>query len=122
VRRITIGVKPGAIFAKIFSINITPTLKELDKDFFDIILPDVKEVVGIMSNLAEVKKQANALFNKKALKLADNEKEKADRNPVTEKGKKSAANKANSGKKQPVTAAAPGSLFEEKAEEVRMRI
>lgn len=102
--KLTLNIMPGSDRSATKPILITGTGAELDAEFFNSILPEVQEVKGIVSNIAEVKKDSEkALANakeKKAAKPAAPSKKPADK----------------SGKKKPVAAAEPDLFGGDKTE------
>jgi PRTRC genetic system protein E len=54
---ITIGVLPGSNQSSTKPINITGSAADLDAEFFEAIIPKVKQIKGIISNLDSVKKE-----------------------------------------------------------------
>lgn len=78
--RLTINVMPGSGNSVTKPIIITGTGAELDEAFFTTVLPGVKEVGGIISNLEEVKKEAE-----EKSKPAAKETKAADKKPAAKK-------------------------------------
>ncbi len=89
--KLTIDVKPGSHSSTTQPMVFTGTPAELDAEFFTTVFPAVEEVKGILSNIDDVKKQAeekanakqrvqNAEKNLEKKKKAD--KEKKSKNPV----------------------------------------
>ena len=56
--RLTLNVMPGYGNSVTKPIIITGSGEELDKEFFPTLYPCINEVAGIISNLEEVKKEA----------------------------------------------------------------
>jgi len=102
--KLTINIMPGSNVSKLQPIIITGTPAELDEEFFKTVLPDVAEVKGLVSNIADVKKEAT----EKAATTKPKE------NPKTSKAKPAAKGNA---KKKKGPEAKEASLFETAAEE-----
>lgn len=82
--KLTINIMPGSQVSKLQPIIITATPAELDQEFFKTVMPDIKEIGGLVSNIADVKKEAS---EKAAAKPKPAEKTKGAKNKDTAKGK-----------------------------------
>lgn len=60
-KNLTININPGGTPRSLMPMNFTATPEELDRVFFEKIVPAVKEVTGLVSNIDAVKKQAAEL-------------------------------------------------------------
>lgn len=86
--KLTINVEPGIASDKIQPMIITATPAELDAEFFTSIMPEVKEITGIISNLADAKKEASEKqSNKPKEKPAAAKKEKPAKKAPAKKSK-----------------------------------
>jgi PRTRC genetic system protein E len=64
--KLTLNIMPGAGSVSITPIIVTGTPAELDAEFFQSIAPAVNEIAGIVTNLADVKKQVTEMKDKPA--------------------------------------------------------
>lgn len=56
--KLTLNIMPGSGSSSISPIIVTGTPSELDAEFFTAIAPTVSEISGLVTNISEVKKQA----------------------------------------------------------------
>lgn len=111
--KLTMNVMPGSVKSLQKPMNITGTPQELDTEFFQTIFPQVQEITGIVTNLKDVKEEAETKAKKR----------ESHKNPQPIKkaaGKKSAAKKArgkavDKGEEQPAVEEA--SLFNQAPDE-----
>ncbi len=74
--KLTMNFMPGSAKSTTRPINITGAGPELDAEFFNTIMPGVAEVAGIVSNLEDVKAQAQADVDNAKNKKDDSAKNK----------------------------------------------
>lgn len=82
---LTINVLPGSATSKTKPLNFTGTPAELDAAFFESVVPSVKEVRGIESNVDETKEK---LATEKEEKGKDDKKKADKKKPAPAKEKK----------------------------------
>jgi PRTRC genetic system protein E len=76
--KLTINIMPGAR-SSFKPILITGTPQELDNEFFNVILPELNEIKGLVSNIDEVKKDIKKQLDEKseaATKISQKKSEK----------------------------------------------
>ena len=96
---LTVQITPGVKNDQVKPIEITGTPPEFDEEFFAKIVPGVKEVQGLVSNIEQVKQEA--------AKAAEPKKKEEPKKPA-----KPAARKAN-GKKSKEPAVITPDIFSE---------
>lgn len=127
---LTLMVMPGTSSSTVKPFNITGTPAELDEGFFTQVMPGVKEIAGLISNINDVKQdlienpEPKDKVPHSATTKANLKKNKASKKPAVGKSKLADKNgKVKPEKKAPVTkeivkkVAAPKKVTEEKAAE-----
>jgi PRTRC genetic system protein E len=89
--KLTMNIMPGSAKSTTRPINITGTGPELDAEFFNTIMPGVKEVAGIVSNLEDVKAQVQADVDNSKGKKDDSAKNKQKQKDTTPEKKEEKA-------------------------------
>jgi len=111
--KLTISIEPGLKSAGVAPIIVTGTPEELDAEFFASIAPAVQEIKGIVSNITDVKKQAETKAGeKKNVSVAKAADKAVDKKHAAKKKTEAKANNKRSKKPstpQPVEA----SMFDE---------
>lgn len=113
--KLTIDVKPGSHSSTTKPLLFTGTPAELDAEFFTTVFPAVEEVKGILSNIDDVKKEAEEkLTAKKPAKAADKKAEPAKKSGKEKKSKNPVAVEASMfDQSQPAEAAEEGTTEQE---------
>jgi len=115
-KNLTINILPGGTPRTLLPMNFTATPKEMDRVFFENIVPAVQEVHGLVSNIAAVKAQAADLPKEEEKSNPSARPSKTSQIKAANKARKSAQKKtakAKPEKKKPAAPAAPDMFPEE---------
>jgi PRTRC genetic system protein E len=99
--KLTINIMPGAKSVTIKPILVTGTPQELDAEFFKTIAPGVSEITGIITNIEDVKKDAEKQKTNSTIRQSDNSKTSGSSKPAAKKPEKKSAPKKAAKKNDP---------------------
>lgn len=87
--KFTMSILPGSHSSITKPMNITGTAAELDDKFFETIFPQAVEVLGIISNIDDVKKEADKKLSESKNKTPEKSAaKKEEKKPVKDTKKK----------------------------------